>query len=235
MNKLYVGVDRVVVPPRGGYLLIDEEGEGFDPRVHSFNPLKSIDYKRARDFAEIIFTGAGKETLTVRNGKRALTRLLLSNTRLDRIKAESKDPAVVEAVAAVDDLLLSPVLRKVLCNPTNFSFKGKVSARINRAELGDFDSFILGALLIGHYQGQVVVPDFGFYGRDFHTNLIRQNRLIAGVNCLSELPEKLRQNVLLIKDKEGCGCTFEDAEALALYARLRPDTVGFNEFVDKMM
>jgi hypothetical protein len=37
---------------------------------------------------------------------------------------------------------------------------------------------------MSHGQGQVVVPDLGFYGRDFHSRLIREERLIAGVNYL---------------------------------------------------
>ena len=83
----------------------------------------------------------------------------------------------------VDDVLISPVLRRVLCHPTNFSFnpRSTILARINRAELGDFDALVLGLLLISLFEGQVVVPDFGFYGREHHIALIRQNRLSAGV------------------------------------------------------
>jgi hypothetical protein len=65
----------------------------------------------------------------------------------------------------------------------------------------------------------IVVPDFGFYGREGHVSVIRENRLVAGVNSLGELPPKLRQSVLLIKDKEAAGATVEDAETLAKYAR----------------
>jgi hypothetical protein len=42
--------------------------------------------------------------------------------------------------------------------------------------------------------------------------LIRENRLIAGVHTLEE--PKLRQTVLLIKDKVASGATVEDAEIL---------------------
>jgi hypothetical protein len=55
-------------------------------------------------------------------------------------------------------------------------------ARINRAELGDFDALVLGLLLMGHFKGQLVVPDLGFYGRDAHVSLVREERLIGGVN-----------------------------------------------------
>jgi hypothetical protein len=119
----------------------------------------------------------------VRNGKRALLKALLIAGRLDRWAPENpRDPAEAEVKAMLDDLLASPVLRKVLCNPTNFSLKndGKVFARINRAEFGEFDSLVLGLFLMAHYKGQVVVPDFGFYGREAHIALIREKRLIAG-------------------------------------------------------
>jgi hypothetical protein len=35
-----------------------------------------------------------------------------------------------------------------------------------------------------------IVPDFGFYGRDFHSRQIHEERLIAGVNTLNELVAK---------------------------------------------
>jgi hypothetical protein len=46
-----------------------------------------------------------------------------------------------------------------------------------------------------------------------------------------ELPTKLRQNVVLIKDKVLSGTTVEDAETMARYARLTPHTNAFNDFV----
>jgi hypothetical protein len=84
---------------------------------------------------------------------------------------------------------------------------------------------------MSHFKGQIVVPDFGFYGRDAHVGLIREERLIAGVNTLGELPPTLRRNILLIKDKTASGATLEDAETLAAYAKLARGTNGFNEFV----
>jgi hypothetical protein len=114
----------------------------------------------------------------------------------------------------------------------SFNPRSKIQARINRAELGEFDALVLGLFLIGHYKGQVVVPDFGFYGRDAHASLIREDRLIVGVNFLSELPPKLRNAVLLIKGKQAVGAIAEDAEALATYAGLVRGTNGFNAFVE---
>ena len=56
-------------------------------------------------------------------------------------------------------------------------------------------------------------------------------RAASGINTLAELSPKLRQTVLLIKDKASNGTTFEDAETLARYSRLAPGTNGFNDFV----
>jgi hypothetical protein len=145
----------------------------------------------------------------------------------------------------VGDLLASPVLRRVLCEiEPVFSFnpRSRIQARINRAELGEFDSLVLGLFLIGQYKGQVVVPALGFYGRDVHTSLIRENRLIAGVNYLDELKRKapeLREAVLLMKEKAAKGATFKDAVELAEIAGLRPDFMrednDYNRFIQGAM
>jgi hypothetical protein len=66
-------------------------------------------------------------------------------------------------------------------------------------------------------------------------SLIREGRLVAGVNTLQELSPKLRQNVLLITDKVGAGTTYEDAETLARYARLAPGTVAFSDYLSEAM
>ncbi len=79
-------------------------------------------------------------------------------------------------------LLRSPVLKRVLCSDEEFGFTGhnrKVFARLNRAELGDFDSLVLGLFLMAHFKGQIIVPDFGFYGREAHAGLMREGRLIG--------------------------------------------------------
>lgn len=121
----------------------------------------------------------------------------------------------------------------MLCNPTNFSFNPNSTtlARIDRAELGDFDALVIGLFLMAHFKGQIVVEDGGFYLRDCHVSYIREGRLIVGVNHLSELPPKLRQAVLLIDEKVPSGTTMEDAETLAEYAGFVPGTTGFIDFV----
>ena len=193
----------------------------------------------------------------MRGGRRGLARFLPKFPRLDAIQNqlskkaaaherdkknnEALSPTEAEVFGLVPDILLSPVLRRVLCNPTNFSFnpRSTILARVNRAELGDFDALVLGLFLMSHYKGQLVVPDFGFYGREAHVRLIRENRLIAGVNTLQELTPKLRQSVLLIPEKIPWGTTHDDAVTLAEYARLRPDPTRvdnpYNRFIDEAM
>jgi hypothetical protein len=141
-----------------------------------------------------------------------------------------------EATLMMSSLLFSPTRRNVLCKPTNFSFNvnSVIQARINRAELGDKTALVLGLFLMSHYKGQLIVPDFGFYGRDIHTRLVREERLIAGVNFLGELSPALRKTVLLIDKKVPSGATVEDAEELAKYVRpaLGRDTNRYRAFIE---
>lgn len=247
MNQLHVGFTRKIALPKGSFLFIDDElprhpkAKIFEPRKHCFNPLKKIDHKTAREIADVLYTTSpqGESTLTVRNGRRALAQALAAGERLDRLSVESKIKGVAEEVEGmIDDILFSPVLERALCSDDDFGFGGrntKVFARINRAEPGDFDALVLGLFLMAHFNGQVVVPDFGFDGRDAHVALIHDERLIAGVNTLGELPPALRRNVLLIEDKVAAGTTLEDAETLAAYARFARNTNGFNDFVRDAM
>lgn len=247
MNHLLIGTDdktaRLLDISSRGFLLIDDgpiadafvekfNARTFDPTLHSFNPLRGMDYKRARDFATALYAATeGRDTLTVRNGKRALVRLLLAHTRLDTIHSTDTDPGTLEALATIDDLLLSPVLRSVLCNPPNFRLRGSVVVKLDRATLGDFDAFVLASLLIGQSKGHVIVPDFGFYACPLHLSLMRQGRLTAGVQYLTELEPRMRQAALSIKDKWGSGTTYDDAVVLAGYARLVPGTNEHTDFV----
>jgi hypothetical protein len=68
----------------------------------------------------------------------------------------------------------------------------------------------------------------------FHTGLVREDRLMAGVFTLSELDEKLRQMCLLM-ETEGVGCTYDDAAVLAKYAGHVAGTNAFNAFVKQVM
>jgi hypothetical protein len=237
MNHLLIGhankTETLLHHTEPPFLLIDDgpiadaflnhfSAREFDFSTHSFNPVKNIDYLGARAFVSALYSAfpEGENTLTVRNGKRALLRLLLERpTRLDRLAPKHRkfDEATTEALAIINDVLLSPVLKPILCNPTNFSFKGSVVVKINRADIGDFDAFLLASLFIGQSGGQIIIPDFGFYGRDFYLSLIRQNRLTACVNFLEEVAPKLQRALLTMRDKYGAGCIWEDAQTLARY------------------
>lgn len=224
MNKLYVGFTKEIELPKGGYLLIADEAPDFpkpkifDPAKHSFNPLKGLTPKRAREITSVLYSmyPQGSNTLTVRKGQWALAPALVEASRLDKVRGDE------EVSGLVGDLLFSPVLRRVFCEPPNFLFNpvSKICARLNRAELGEFDCLTIGLMLLSVFRGQIVLPSGGFYLRDAHASLIRENRLIFGVNTLSELPPKLRQRALLIEEKVPSGTTIEDAETLAGYARL---------------
>lgn len=210
----------------------------FDFKRHSFNPLKDITYKKARDFVAVLDAvfPEGANTLTKKSGNFAILQALLSGPkRLERllpVPDKHSEPGHIDAYQKIQTLLLSPVLEHVLCRPTNFSFDGILLARLDRSVLGDFDAFVLANLLISNYQGQIAIPDFGFYGRLHHTNVIRQERLIAGVHFLDEVPE-LRNELLLIENKEAQHCTADDAEVLAGYAGLLPNTNVFTDFVQR--
>lgn len=239
MNKLVIGfAEKDLSNVAGGFLLIDDKELDlplFDVHQHSFNPVKGMSVQAARDFATALY--GQKDLMTYRDGKRALVKMLLAGKRLDKLPAVNHK-GYEDARDTIDDVLMSDVVRRVLCNPTNFSFKPnkKIYARINRAELGDQDALILAHLLIGQFQGQIIVPDFGFYGRDFHTSLILQNRLIAGVNTLTELSDTLRQTLLgHIKDIHGHQATYEDALTIARYKGYDPQTVRHTEFIHGAM
>jgi hypothetical protein len=116
----------------------------FDYTKHSFNPLHGMVHThegvaKAREFADIIFPD--KDLMTYRNGRRALTHTVLAASRLDRIKSGKSD-AEQEAQGVIDDLLLSPLMRRLLCGGGEaFSLRGKtqppsIIARISPGSYG---------------------------------------------------------------------------------------------------
>lgn len=259
MNELHVGLDTKVVIPDGGCLHIDDEWPDyepwhlkFDPRKHHFNPLLGIDMKRAKELARVLYSVApeGSDTLTVRNGRRALARLLLTYKRLDRMERwlekkgqdEELSPAHAEVLGMLSEIMFSDVLPQVLCSSRKeFSFNPNtvILARINRQELGDDDALALVFFLLNHYKGQVVVRDFGFYGRNEHIRLIREKRLVAQVDTLEGMPERLVQNLLLMKSKFAKNANFKDAELIARNSGLKPDFLRedneYNKFIKDAM
>jgi hypothetical protein len=242
MNLLQIGLTAKNFSYDPGSLVITDEpisNEGakhFVPGENGLNTLP-MQYREAREFAAGLFPD--KDLMTYRNGRRALTRLVTKADSLATIKYSRNDEDQ-EAKGVVDDVLLSPLLRKMFSKPLPrwFLSGSTIVAHLNRKVIGDDDAKVIANILIAKFKGQIVVPDFGFYGRDHHAALIREERLIAGVYTLSELPEKLRDRAMLMP-KAGKGCTYKDAEILATYAKLRPDPTRednpYNRFIKEAM
>lgn len=247
MNALVVGSDKsdILHHLPKSFLLIDDDVDWvplpprrkvtrLDLTVHSFNPLKDITYPKARELLHVLDAAfpEGDNTLTKRYSNFVLLQALLArpkNFAKLLIQSNTKEPGVLDAVQKIETILLSPVLKSFLAGPTNFSLAGILLAKLDRRVLSEFDCFLIASLLISNYAGPVVIPDFGFYGCAFHSTLIRQNRLIAGVNFLDESP--LKKHLLLIEDKIARKCTAQDAQTLAEYAGLLPGTKGHSDFI----
>jgi hypothetical protein len=239
MNLLYVGARRQIEYPKGGWLFICDEAPKkkqtriFDPLHFSFNPLKGMTYQKARQIADVLYTiyPQGENTLTVRNGRRALLRALLTAEWLDEIQTKDE-----EVKGVVDDILISPVLRQVFCYPRDqFSFnpRSMIFAKIERTAVGDFDAMVLVLMLLSFYCGQIITDSF--YLRPQHISLIREHRLIASCNTLSELPQNLRQAFLQGK-VIAQGAIHADAVELAKYqCRFPPNTEGYDAFIEGAM
>lgn len=248
MNKLVVGADKspILENISENFLIVDDgpiieqfhlpkrrKITEFDISKNSFNPLRGMDHHKARNLASVFYAAdpGGDDTLTVRNGKRSLAKLLIGATRLDKISGDMKDPAMAEALGLLESVLFSPVLKNVLLKPTSFSFKGTILVRLDRAKLGEFDCYVLANLLISQYPGTIIIPDFGFYQCPFHSELLRQDRLVAGINTFAEVPE-FKQKLLQVEDKIASRCTPEDAEILAPYLTSHlPDTDGYDTYL----
>jgi hypothetical protein len=123
--------------------------------------------------------------------------------RLDRLNYTRNDDDQ-EAKGVVEDILLSPLLKTALRKPIPrwFYSGATIMVRLNRKEIGEDDARLIASILIAQSKGQIVIEDFAFYARPFHTSLIRENRLMAGVFTLSE--RKATADVLAHRDRS-CG------------------------------
>lgn len=245
MNSLLVGTDiSELIHSRlsGPFLLIgdmeiDRKHTVFDYTVHSIDLLKGMTYERACDFIEIIDTvfPGGADTLRRQDSNMFILQALLSNpSSLEHlIYPDPKNPASVDAAQKIERILLSPVLRSVLTKPPNFKFpRGVVVADLER--LRRFDRLFLAHLLISKFRGQKVIPNFGFYGRDYLSYLIDDNHLIAGVKRLSQLTEALQGELLAIPDRDAQTCSYNDAVTLANEAGLIPRTNEYNDEIARL-
>ncbi len=223
MNRLTVGTDRsdfYTDLPEPLLLIADSlppidfhKATLLDLSKHNLNPVQDIDYLKATDHLAVLDAvfPEGKDTLTKRYANfQILEALLQKPKRLDRLIEDSKETH--DAYQKIQRLFLSPTLSRFLKPAaTNFRLDRTVIAVLDRSILGDFDAFVIGNFLISAYPGQIVIPDYGFYGCQFHTTLIQQERLILGVNYLDQLPKELKDDVLLILNKAVRRCTSKDA------------------------
>ena len=243
-NKFFVGSKKEISDffPEGNFLLLHDHTPAlpewrrpvvFDHHRHHLNPLAHVDYHYAVYFTAVldaVFSGKGDNTLTKDTGLDYILLALLDKPTslhtLIPIPDKKSSSGHLWAYNKIQRILASPILRRVFdpdANQFKLNADRVVLAKLDRGDLEEFDALLLGLLLIGQYRGQIVIPELDFYGRDAHTRLIRQNRFIAGVNYLDELPPLLRRAFLSVKDITAQGATFKDAEELAKHALLRPD------------
>ena len=214
----------------------------FDPNAHGFNPIKDRSYRTKSDFVDVIdgiFT-RGENTLTKDMGLEFIWDQLDECTSLrDLIPLPAKDASNghLWAHSRINRILRSPLLKRVLCSDKPFKFKKgvKIHARVSPRAITTFDALVLARFLMMAYDG-VVVTDMERYGHESHVSLILEDRLVAWVRVLGNVPEKLRQSLLSIENKYGNKTIFEDAEILAKYDCIhQKGQDGYDTFIKQMM
>lgn len=243
MNVLSVGAETDILlqyVPNDNFLVIDDgpfidriwvKGREFDPNRHSFNIMRGMDDRKAYETVSTLKSiyPEGENTLTKATAEFQILKALKNKPRkLSTLIPDTKETQY--AYQMIEKLLLFDVLKNVLDRPSNFRLTGTIFARLNRAELTEFECFAIANFLISQYQGTVVIPDFGSYASPFHLRLIRQNRLIAGIASFDEVP-KLRNHLLQIETKIASRCTPQDAMLLAMYRGITPHTVGYGDYI----
>lgn len=220
----------------------------FDPARHNFNPLTTtglsdIDcYRRRTSFVETIdlLFPRGDSTLTKDTGLEFIAQRLEENpdTLRDLIPKPDRasTPAHIWAYNRIQRILRSPVLSQVFCRPKQFDFSGVVLARINRAELTDFDALVLGLFLINRCKGQIIIPAGEFYLRETHVNLVREDRLITGITSFASVPLHIRDALITVPDKYAALALYEDALIVAnRHSHMRPSQHGHIDAVSDAM
>src|SRR3569623_1619150 len=173
MNKLAIGLaDKNFKYPKGSLVITGEPilkrgVKVYDPAKHGLYPLP-MKYREAREFAAAVFPD--KDLMTYRNGRRALTRLVMNADNLNRLKYRRGSDDDKEAKGVVEDILLSPLLRRMLREPIpRWFYRGStVHARLNRKEIGDDDAKLNANILMSQAIGTIVEHDYGGYARDYH-------------------------------------------------------------------
>jgi hypothetical protein len=112
-------------------------------------------------------------------------------------------------------LLMEPTVRNIVGQPYN-TFGDDITvviANLDREKIGNKAAKLLGGLLIARSQGQVVIPDYGFFDTPIP---LEQNRFTLGVNFLDDS----RQNLLAIEDKYVFATHEDDAKILKRYVNV---------------
>ena len=141
MNLLIVGTKKTILEHLPNSFLLIDDGSiidafqipkhrkitVFDYQKHSFNPLKKIDYKRAREFLDVLDAvfPEGENTLTKKTSNFILLNALLSKPkRLDHLIYPSSDSAQTDAYQKIKPYYSPQSLTASLTRPTNFPLKG---------------------------------------------------------------------------------------------------------------
>jgi hypothetical protein len=254
MNSIYIGTDRNIQLPKSEFLFIHNTlpkvrgAKIFDPTKDHINLLAKLHYRKICAITDAI--GAlfpeGENTLTRATGleyiAEQLDAAMVAQVKGEPISLRDLIPEPdkksttghVWAYGKIRRLLRSPVLNRMLTGK-DFKF-GKITlARVDPAALTLFDAQAVTFFLMTQYPQQLVISDYGLYAREMHAQLILEDRLIAGVNTLSELPPQLRQ-LALLQETIACGTTWDDAETLAkkdsLYGR---GSVDFGDKISEAM
>lgn len=244
-TELHIGLTRNIEPLDTPSVFIHDHvptkpfARIFDPTKHAIDVFEKITERRAEELADTIYQSRpeGENTLTVRNGKIALKKLLAKAKRFDAITTTDE-----EVTRILDDLLFTPEIRNAICGTNNifkFHKHSIIFVELNRAAIGERACKVIGRFIISLYKGQFIIDDAGFYLTDAHTYLVKEKRIIAGVATLSQLPPRLRDELLLVKDKHASGALYDDAVLLAKYQGLQPDPTReanpYNEFIQAAM
>lgn len=253
-NVFYIGTNREITPPKSEWLYIYDQlptirgAKIFDPTKDGINILKDLDYRKIcaiTDAIDALFP-EGENTLTRATGLEyiadQLDAAMVAEVRRapialrDLISEPDKKSTTGHtwAYGKIRRILRSPLLNRMLSGK-DFTFGKRTLAHVDPAKLTLFDAQTVTFFLMASYPGQLVLPSYGLYAREMHAQLILEDRLIAGVNTLSELPPQLRQ-LALLQETIACGTTAADAQTLAdkdsMYGR---GTVDYGDKVSEAM
>lgn len=248
MNTAIIGADSYTLLqylPDPPYLFIDDGAlidqlelpthrkiTHLDLNIHHLNPVQNANWLKAWAFIENLNATfpASDATITRQDSDFYILQAILKKPgKLEHLIKRSKETEY--AWKRIQTLLLSDELAKFITKPTNFSLKATVIARLDRSVLGDKLAFFIGNLLMSHYQGSIVVPDYGFYHCGWHTTLIRQNRLTVGIRSFRQV-EALEDHLLQFERKIASQATPDDAKMLAQYAGKNPVRQEYGWFVE---